>query len=164
MSESDDRKCGANTGDRTSQGRFAPGNPGKLPGTRHKATLAAEALLDGEAETITRQVIELAKQGDRTALRLCMERIAPPRRERPIGFALPKLETAEDSVRAVAAVTEAVAAGEVTPAEAEALVRLIEAWAKAHEVFNLEARVHALEDLLTAGTQTNPGGGASHAA
>jgi Family of unknown function (DUF5681) len=40
------------------------GNPaGKLRGTRNKTTLAVEALLDGEAETITRKAIQLAKDG-----------------------------------------------------------------------------------------------------
>jgi Family of unknown function (DUF5681) len=38
------------------------GNPaGKPKGTRNKTTLAVEALLDGEAETLTRKAIELAK-------------------------------------------------------------------------------------------------------
>jgi Family of unknown function (DUF5681) len=60
------------------------GNPaGKLKGTRNKTTLAVMALLDGEAETITRKAIQLAKEGDLTALRLCLDRIAPPRKDRP---------------------------------------------------------------------------------
>jgi hypothetical protein len=37
------------------------------------ATMVAEALLDGEAEAITRKVIEKALEGDATALRLCLE-------------------------------------------------------------------------------------------
>jgi hypothetical protein len=54
------------------------GNPaGKPKGARHKTTLAVQALLDGEAEALTRKCIELAKEGDTTALRLCMERLAP---------------------------------------------------------------------------------------
>jgi hypothetical protein len=57
------------------------GNPaGKLKGTRNKTTLAVEALFDGESETITRKAIELAKDGDLAALRLCLDRIAPPRK------------------------------------------------------------------------------------
>src|SRR4051794_24922955 len=52
------------------------GNPhGKPKGTRHRVTVAAETLLEGEAEAITRKAIELAKQGDGPALRLCMDRI-----------------------------------------------------------------------------------------
>jgi hypothetical protein len=42
---------------------------GKRKGTRNKVTLAVEALLDGEAETLTRKAIELATAGDLTALR-----------------------------------------------------------------------------------------------
>jgi hypothetical protein len=62
--------------------RFKPGesgNPaGKPRGARHKTTLACDLLLEGEAEAITRKAIELAKIGDGPALRLCLERIAPP--------------------------------------------------------------------------------------
>ena len=51
------------------------GNPkGRPKGARNKATLAAEALLDGDAETITKKAIELAKAGDLTAIRLCLRR------------------------------------------------------------------------------------------
>ena len=49
-------------------GRFKPGNPGKPKGARHKTTLAIEALLDGEAEALTRKAIELAKAGARFAI------------------------------------------------------------------------------------------------
>ena len=64
---------------------------GKPKGARHRTTLAAEALLDGEAEVLTRKAIELALAGDSPALRLCLDRILPPRRERPVRFALPLL-------------------------------------------------------------------------
>jgi Family of unknown function (DUF5681) len=59
--------------------RFQPGrsgNPSGRPrGARHRATLAAEALLDGEAAALTRKAIERALEGDATAMRLCLERI-----------------------------------------------------------------------------------------
>jgi len=74
------------------------GNPaGKPKGARHRATLAAETLLDGEAEALTRKAIELALAGDPIALRLCLDRILPPRRERPLRFVLPKLRSAADA-------------------------------------------------------------------
>lgn len=75
------RKSGPKTAGRTSTGQFAAGNPGKPRGTRHKATQAALALLDGEAGALTRKAVEMALAGDTTALRLCLERIAPPRRD-----------------------------------------------------------------------------------
>jgi hypothetical protein len=73
--------------------------------------LAAETLLDGEAEALTRKAVEMALSGDTTAMRLCLERIAPPRKDRPVTFALPKLETAADAITACAALVEAVASG-----------------------------------------------------
>jgi hypothetical protein len=57
-----------------------------------EALLATEALLDGEAEAITRVAVERAKEGDATALRLCLERILPPRKDRPVSFSLPNLK------------------------------------------------------------------------
>ena len=65
-------------------------------GSRNKATLIVEALLDGEAEAIVRKVIERAKKGDLIALRLCLDRIAPPRRDRPVRFTVPELGSAGD--------------------------------------------------------------------
>jgi Family of unknown function (DUF5681) len=51
------------------------GNPsGKPKGARNKTTVAMEKLLDDDAATITSKAIELAKNGDLTALRLCLER------------------------------------------------------------------------------------------
>ena len=67
------------------------GNPnGKPKGTRHRVTVAAEALMEGEAEAITRKAIELAKGGDGPALRLCMDRIYPPRKDRSVQAAVPR--------------------------------------------------------------------------
>jgi hypothetical protein len=61
------------------------GNPyGRPRGARNRATVVAERLLDGEADALTRKAIELAKEGDTTALRLCIERILPARKDRPV--------------------------------------------------------------------------------
>ena len=83
---------------------------------RNKTTLAVEALLDGEAETITRR--QLAKAGDRTALRLCLDRIAPPRKDRPLAFELPPITSSGEAAKASAALVAAVAVGDLTPSEA----------------------------------------------
>jgi Family of unknown function (DUF5681) len=73
--------------------RFQPGqsgNPaGKPKGTRNRATMLAEQLLDGEAETMVRTAIQWAKKGNMAALRLCLDRILPVRHDRPVRFALP---------------------------------------------------------------------------
>jgi len=130
---------------RNSDGTFGPGNPGKPRGARHKATQAALALLDGEAATLTRKAVEMALEGDTTALRLCLERIAPPRRAAPVQFALPSMASARDAAQAAAAVLEAVAAGELTPSEGAHLMGLVEGYRRTLETTELEARVAALE-------------------
>src|SRR6266481_3288228 len=123
---------GRNQGGRFRKGKS--GNPvGKPPGTRHKLTLAAEALLDGEAEALSRKAIELALKGDTTALRLCLERIVPPRKSRRVSFDLPKIEKTEDLLPAFAAVVAAMAAGEIALDEAAAIVGVLEAKRKALE-------------------------------
>src|SRR5215211_737744 len=98
------------------------GNPsGRPPGSRNKTTLALDALLDGEAEALTRKAIELAKAGDMVALRLCLDRICPPRKDRPVRFDLPTLKTAADAVEAASAIIGAVSHGDLTPSEAAEL-------------------------------------------
>jgi hypothetical protein len=135
------RKYASNTRGRP----FQPGNPGKPRGARHKTTLAVDALLDGEGETITRKAIELAKQGDTVALRLCLDRLAPVRKDRPVTFALPAIETTADLPKASGALLEAVASGELTPSEAAELGKLVEAHVKAIELTDVQARLEALE-------------------
>lgn len=113
--------------------------------SRHRTTLAAEALLDGNVEALTRKAIELALGGDTIALRLCLDRILPPRRERPMSFELPRLLSAADTVAAMAAITAAVAAGEILLGEAAELAKLVETFVKAIEANELEQRLRALE-------------------
>jgi hypothetical protein len=139
-----DRNNGKATG-RDASGRFAEGNPGRPRGARHKATIAALALLDGEAEALTRKAVTMALAGDATALRLCLERIAPPRRDAPVQFELPRMETAQDAAKAAGAVLEAVATGDLTPSEGAHVMGLIEAYRRALETTELEARIRALE-------------------
>jgi Family of unknown function (DUF5681) len=106
------------------------GNPaGRRRGSRNKATLAAAALLAGESEALTRKAVEMALAGDPTAMRLCMERVLPPCRERTLKFSLPRIKVARaaeicgpsgrDISLAMNAVTSALAQGEITPGEAE---------------------------------------------
>jgi uncharacterized protein DUF5681 len=118
--------------------QFKPGqsgNPhGRPQGSRHKTTLAVEALLDGDADRLTRKAIEMALSGDTVAMRLCMDRIVPARKDRPVPFTLPKLETAADALAATAALVEAVAAGQLTPSEAAELSKLVEGFGKAFEL------------------------------
>src|SRR5262249_24559088 len=108
------------------------GNPrGRPVGRRNNKTLAAAALLDGESEGLTRKAVELALAGDPTALRLCIERILPPCRERAVRFELPPIENAADVSVAMNAVTSALARGIITPGEAERIANVVEPFARA---------------------------------
>jgi hypothetical protein len=143
---SSSRKNAGNTRRKVPEGkRFQPGNPGRPPGSRNKTTLALEALLDGEAEEIARKAIEMAKEGDATAMRLVLDRLLPPRRDRPVNFALPKLETPVDAVKATAAIAEAVASGELTPMEAGEMAKLVEGFTRAFEIHDIDKRLSLLE-------------------
>jgi hypothetical protein len=124
---------------------FESGNPGRPKGARNRATLAAEALLDGESEELTRKAIELAKGGDTTALRLCLERLIPARRDKPVNFDLPPVQTADDAAKAIAAILQAVAGGEISPSEGAEVARLLEGYVKTLETAEFERRLAALE-------------------
>ena len=121
---------------------------GKPKGTRHRATRAVEDLLAGESEKLTRKAVEIALGGDVAALRLCMERICPPRKERPVDFPLPPLVTPNDAAQAMGEIVGGIASGELCPGEAQELGRLVEAFARTIEVRELEDRLTALEQEL----------------
>ena len=129
--------------------QFKPGqsgNPlGRPRGSRNQSTMAAEFLLQGEAEAITRKCADLAKQGDPTALKLCISRLIPVRRERAIKLALPPIEGAQDTLRAIGTVLEAVGSAEITPAEGTAVAKLLEVHRTTFEIVELEQRIERLE-------------------
>jgi hypothetical protein len=128
---SGDRNNGRTTEGRNPDGTFAPGNPGRPKGARHKTSLAIEELLDGEAEALTRKAIELAKEGDMAALRLCLDRIAPARKDAPVHFDLPAITSAREAAEAASAVLLAVSEGEITPMEGATVMALLEQYRRA---------------------------------
>jgi len=89
--------------------------------------------------------IDLAKRGDTTALRLCIERILPPRKGRPVLFHVPRIETVADSVKATAAIASAVADGELSPMEAAELIKVVDGYTRAVETADLATRLARLE-------------------
>ena len=136
------RKNGGNT----PRGRpFQPGNPGKPRGARHKTTLLAEKLMSDDAEAIVKKVIEAAKAGDLAAARLVLDRIAPARRDNPVRFDLPAIDCPADAAKASAAILAAVAAGELTPSEADQVCKVVDAFVRALEAHEFEKRLLALE-------------------
>jgi hypothetical protein len=122
------------------------GNPaGKPKGVRNRATLMAEKLMQDDAEQVVRAVVEKAKQGDMTAARLIIERIAPVRKGRPITLDLPEAKTSADLAGAMASLVRAMATGEVTPDEAATIAGVFEIRRKTIESVDFEERLAALE-------------------
>ena len=122
------------------------GNPAGRPrGSTNRATRSAEVMLDGEGEAIIGKAIALALEGDATALRLCVERIVAPRRERPVQLALPPIRDAGDIAGAMSAITAAVVAGSLTPGQGVELARLVEAFIRAIETTDFDRRLKLLE-------------------
>jgi hypothetical protein len=83
-----------------------------------------------------RTLVTAEKAGDVSASRALLDRLVPPRKDRPVAFALPALQTA------------AVASGALTPSEASELVRLAEAFTKTLEAADFETRLAALEQHM----------------
>ena len=122
------------------------GNPaGRPPGSRNRTALAAETLLEGEAQALTRRAIDLALEGDTTALRLCLERILPQRKSRAVTFAVPRIDRVEDLAGAIGSIFQEVAGGRLRLDEGAALVGMLESKRRAMETIDLEKRLRALE-------------------
>ena len=141
----------AKTG-RKPDGTFAPqnrGNPkGRPAGSRNRATLALEAIVEGRGEAVVNALVQAALSGDVSAGRALLDRLVPPRRDRPIMLALPPLTTAADGPKAMAAVVAAVADGTITATEANELAGLVEKFARAIETAELQVRLAAIEKQL----------------
>ena len=122
------------------------GNPaGRPKGSRNRATVIAEQLLQADAERLTRTAIDLALGGDRTCLRLCLERLLPPVKERPLTLEGSDEEASQRLSDRVQSVWNAVLQGRITPREGSALAGLLESYRKAREMDDLQARVETLE-------------------
>jgi Family of unknown function (DUF5681) len=122
------------------------GNPAGRPrGSRNRATLLMEGLLADDAEAIGRKAIEMAKQGDMAAIRLCMDRLSPARKGQPVAFELPPLDKPADSVAAAAEIVAGVAAGELTPSEGADLAKVVDVYVRAIATNAFDERLTKLE-------------------
>lgn len=125
------------------------GNPaGKKPGTRHRATRLAEILLDGQTEKLVNKCVEMAIEGDTAAMKICLDRLVPPRKSRPISIDFPDVATGEGVSLAQAEVVKAVGDGEITPEEGRILSDILEARRKVIETRDHEERLNKLEGLI----------------
>jgi hypothetical protein len=89
--------------------------------------------------------MELAMAGDITALRLCMERLLPPRKDRPIHLLLPPIDNVQQISLAMTTVSAAIGEGEITPMEGEVLSNILAAHKDVLVTADLERRMDELE-------------------
>ncbi|HBP90853.1 MAG TPA: hypothetical protein DD706_24565 [Nitrospiraceae bacterium] len=141
-----------NTGQKQEKGKWVKGqsgNPdGRPKGTKNKTTLMAQALLDGEAEALTRKCIQLALKGRPVALKLCLERILPPKKERTIQIDIQAPGRLEEIVQAMALIVEKVADGTLCPQEGNTLMGMLATTTKVIEAAQVEQRLTAVESAL----------------
>jgi hypothetical protein len=139
---------------RTPDGRFEPGqsgNPfGRPRGARNRTTLAVEAVLDDRAADFVNRIIDSTQHGSFPAMRMCLDRVCPPRRGRPVVVDLPPLRTPEDVEAAATAIVADAACGDLTPHEAVEFFRVIEAYRRT--IFGVQQmkRLAELEKRLAA--------------
>ena len=134
---------------RNTAGQFTAGNSGRPKGSRNKATIAIESLLQGQAEALTQTAVTKALEGDSIALRLCMERLAPAPKDQPVSFSLPIMNNALDASEAAGSVLKAVSEGELTPVEATRVMGLIDSYRRTLELTEIEERLQVLESIST---------------
>ena len=61
------------------------GNPaGRPPGSRNRATIMVQNLLEGAAENIAKRAAQLAEEGNVAAIRICMNRLSPVGQHNPV--------------------------------------------------------------------------------
>ena len=126
------------------------GNPsGKPKGCRNATTILFDELLKDNAKELIEKTIEMAKDGDGPALRLCIERLAPARKDRPVWLDLPEMNEARDAVTASAAIVAAVAAGDLTPSEASELSKVVDSYARTLQAVEFEERISKLEKAIS---------------
>lgn len=105
--------------------------------------------MDGQAQALTQKAIDLALTGDLTALRICLDRILPPRKDRPLTFHFPAITNAAEAARTMSAILAAVASGEITPTEASEIGKLVDSYVRAVEATELAERIERLEKMTS---------------
>ena len=102
------------------------GNPaGRAAGSRNEKTLAAEAALFAHAQELVENMVERAKRGEPTAMRLAMDRILPTGRGRPLPIELPPVRSTEDAQVAAGVIMDALKQGALSAREAVDLINVV---------------------------------------
>jgi len=122
--------------------KFGKGRPA---GSRNKSTIALQAMLDQHAEPILKKAVYMALSGEKAAIRLCFDRLLPPRRPSAVKFKFPRVDSVADIAKASSSVVRAVADGKLTTVEGDVMINMLEKLRRAFETVSFEERIDALE-------------------
>jgi hypothetical protein len=132
---------------------FEPGNTlgrGRPKGSRNKSKSPGQDLFDEYAEHLIRKGIALAMAGDVHALRICMDRVSPTRRDAVVQMILPAIRKAEDLDKAAEKVTQGLRRGKITPVEAGRIMHTLESRLRIFETIELANRIEKVEEKIAA--------------
>jgi hypothetical protein len=104
----------------------------------------AMALMQDDIEAVIGKLVEMAKAGNITAIKIVVDRLVPVPRDSTVMFDAPKLKTSSDLRKALSGVLQAVAAGTLTPAEGQAVAQVCSALSLTHTLEELEQALDAM--------------------
>jgi hypothetical protein len=131
---------------------FQPGNHfgrGRPEGSRNKASLLAQQLVDDHSGPILSKCLIRAAQGDPVALRLIVERILPAKRDNRVQLRMPVIRSAADLANAAQCVFRAVSSGKISTEQGNALLDIIDKYRRVLETQDQEQRLRGLEQALS---------------
>jgi hypothetical protein len=135
-----------------SRGRpFQPGNQmgrGRPRGSRNQSSATHQKILAEYADPLIRKCIAMALKENPVAMRACMERLLPLRREQPVQFKLPKVRTSAEADEALNMLLRSVARGQLTPTETKQIAEILDGKRRMIETVELEQRIQMLESNL----------------
>lgn len=132
---------------------FLPGNrmgQGRPKGSRNKAASPVQQVLDQYGEPVMRKCTSMALQGNIAAMRMFLDRILPARRDAGIRLNMPPTRTLLDVDKAGEKVTQGMKRGDMTPSEAETMMKVLKMKGEMVERGPLETRLKKEEDCRAA--------------
>ena len=129
------------------KGQFLPGNTiGKKGRPKDpKSYGILKDLLISKSPAIVQKVIDLALDGDTTALKICVERLVPTLRPIDAAISLSGLAGTESLTEKGDVIFDAMAAGKITPSQTAMLLGALGNMAKIEETTDLIRRIKILE-------------------
>jgi hypothetical protein len=123
------------------------GNPrGMKPGTKHRVTQIAEALVAGQTKQIMATIIDMAiNHRDGAMLRWLGDRIFPVQRDRHVQIDLGDVKNADGALEANRLVLQAVAEGRITPAEGEQISKALAVHIGLYSAVEVESQIEEME-------------------